>query len=99
MLRGRVLRSKAKQIRGSTIVYQSAVIFDEDFRLLTEEREEASAQDGSAATSPQEEGATPDNPCCQPEPASGTPSEVLTITVPIASVGPDLRQMFGINDW
>jgi hypothetical protein len=99
MIRGRILRSKAKQIRGSTIVYQSAIAFDEDFSLLTEDHEEVSAQDGTAATPSREEGSAPDNPCCQPDTADGTPPDVLTITVPIHSVGPDLRQMFGLNDW
>jgi hypothetical protein len=97
LLRGRVLRSRAASFQGSALIYQSALAFDEELPFLDGAQDQPQAD-----TAPEEailqagEGEAIDagmKPGISEQPA------MITIDIPIPPWGPDLRQIFGFNDW
>ena len=98
LLRGRVLRSRASHLRGSALIYECAVAFDEEFPLLPGSEEVASTVAETDAESSLEEAA---RTACKNWPAAigEDPADPLTVTVPVPDSGPDLRQIFGLNNW
>ncbi|MBP1597528.1 MAG: PilZ domain protein [Acidobacteria bacterium] len=98
LLRGRVLRSRASQLRGSALVYECAIAFDEEFPLLPRSEEEAPNVAEKNPGPSLEEAA---KAACDgwPAAAGNDPADPLTVTVPVPESGPDLRQIFGLNNW
>ena len=101
LIDGRVLRSRVSCLQAGLVRYKSAVAFDEEVALLAEDRQEQTT--AAPAPAPPQEAAAP---------SSGTPvaraagKEVLdqspaymTVTAVVQESGPDLRQIFGTNDW
>ncbi|MBZ5496081.1 MAG: PilZ domain-containing protein [Acidobacteriia bacterium] len=99
MLRGRVLRSRALSLRGSTILYESAIAFNEELPLLAGEFDEPAVEKEPAAAFPAVEEAAASQPDSQPGTAVEERPIMFTLTVPIPPTGPDLRQIFGLNKW
>ena len=97
LLRGRVLRSRASSFQGSALLYQSALAFDEEFPFLDKPQDQL-----QAGAAPEEaflqagEGEAID-PGTQPETAEKP--TMITIDIPLPPWAPDLRQIFGFNDW
>ena len=98
LLRGRVLRSRASHLRGTALIYECAVAFQEEFPLLPGSEEAASAMERTDEASSLEEAA---KAACENWPGSvgEDPANPLTVTVPVPDSGPDLRQIFGLNNW
>ena len=97
LLRGRVLRSRASSFQGSALLYQSALAFDEELPLLAgaEDQPRADTWPEEAFLHAGEGGAT--SPGIQPGIAEKP--AVLTIDIPVPPGGPNLRQLFGFNNW
>jgi len=97
LLRGRVLRSRASSFKESALLYQSALSFDEELPFLDKPQDQP-----QASAAPEEaflqagEGEAID-PGMQPETAEKP--AMITIDIPLPPWGPDLRQIFGFNDW
>jgi hypothetical protein len=97
LLHGKVLRSRASSFQGSTLLYQSAIAFDEELPLLAGYQKQPQANEAPEEAPPQageeEAIAPPMQPGIAEEPA------VITIDIPVPPWGPDLRQIFGLNNW
>jgi hypothetical protein len=97
LLHGKVLRSRAFSFQGSSLLYQSAIAFEEELPLLAGYQNQSQANETPEEASPQageEEAIAP-----QTQPAIVEEPAVLTIDIPIPPWGPDLRQIFGLNNW
>ncbi len=101
LIDGRVLRSRVSCLQPGLVRYKSAVQFDEEVALFSEERPERVAESAASGVSGQPAETMPE-PVLLNEPdaaASGGVAEYLTVTAVVAETGPDLRQIFGVNDW
>jgi hypothetical protein len=93
-LRGRVLQSRASSLRGSELIYECRVAFDEEFSLLAPNQEEQPAVD-EAADVPSTENAAGANEYW-PAVLEEGPNSTLTVTVPVPRLERDLRHVFGL---
>jgi hypothetical protein len=104
LLRGRVLRSRVATLTHSVLRYQSALTFDEEFRILPAGQKGDAAQAAAEAGKP---GAPTNNVPTGTEPAaqvdgSGVPTEppeVFTLTVSCPESDVSLRELLGRNAW
>jgi hypothetical protein len=97
LLHGRVLRSRACSFQGSALLYQSALAFDEELPLLAGDQDHPQADaapDEASFQAGEGEAIAP-----QMQPQIGEEPAVITIDIPVPSWGPDLRQIFGLNNW
>jgi hypothetical protein len=103
LMRGRILRSRAKTLRESVPVYEAAIEFETELTVLGDADQEIQAaqepasnetqedmQDESTATSAFDE---------HPAPAVSAQKDYYEFTAFIPPSGVDLRQIFGLNDW
>ena len=97
LLHGKVLRSRASSFQGSTLLYQSAIAFDKELSILAgvqnQPQVNAAPEEASPQACEEEAIAPPVQPGIAEEPA------VVTIDIPVPRRGPDLRQIFGLNNW
>ena len=97
LLRGQVLRSRASYFDRSCLLYESAVVFDHELPMRycgePEHRLEA-----AAAEPPEAEVGTMRHRG-QPTTPEQIPPPIFTVTAPVSPYGPDLRQIFGLNNW
>jgi len=97
LLHGRVLRSHASSFQGSALLYRSAIAFDEELTFLAEDQNQPQVNAAPEEASHQAcagEAVAPEMPSkIADEPA------VITIDIPVPPWGPDLRQIFGLNNW
>lgn len=101
LIAGRVLRSRVSCLQPGLVRYRSAVQFDEEVALFSKERRETAAEVAASGVSQEPAGMMPDSAISiVPDSiASGNVAEYLTVTAIITDKGPDLRHIFGINDW
>lgn len=102
LLRGRVLRSHASSFRGALLLYESAIAFDEEFPLLANDSAflaEAAASAEPTEAAPQTQEAAANSPEMKPVEDEEYQPATFTVTIPVPESGPDLRQIFGLNQW
>jgi hypothetical protein len=98
LLTGRVLRSRAVLLRDSVLLYQSAIAFDQEFPLVDHETAGSTTEVPSAVVTAAEETAA-GKPGCRPPPAEEHGPITYRVSASIPRSGPDLHQIFGLNNW
>ena len=95
VLKGRIVYSRTAALGSSTIRFQSAIQFDEEFPLI----------DAETGAETQQESVPPPGPAVS-QPVSGTtaPSpehgeRLVMVTANTSASTPDLRDLFGLNNW
>ena len=96
VVRGRVTRSRASLMRGTALLYESAIEFDE--LLPTILNDAAAAARAESAAPPQNTKVAAGTLQGMPSPAEDKTAE-FTVTAAVPTSGPDIRQIFGLNRW
>ncbi len=101
LIDGRVLRSRVSCLQPGLVRYRSAVQFDDEVALFSEDRPETAAEsvDSAASQQPAEKTAEPAQSLVASSALAGDVTEYVTVTAVVTETGPDLRQIFGVNDW
>jgi hypothetical protein len=99
LLRGRVTRSHQSLLRSANPLYESAILFDGEVPLPVEAKSSSLAAEKPAAVLPL--AAEPGQGKSEVKPA--TPevqqSGACAVTAAVSRLGPDLHQIFGLNNW
>jgi hypothetical protein len=92
LLRGQVCRTRPTLLRGTDLLYESAVTFDGKYPrpVVIANVGQDSVSDGSGASGPWADATAA---------AKAQGSAPYTVTVSIPRSGPDLHQIFGLNLW
>jgi hypothetical protein len=98
LIEGRVLRSRVSCLQPGLVKYRSAVAFDQEVGLFPEGKVDPAGR--AAQHRPQAE--LPSGPPTALVSGADDPGDAagfLTVTAVVTETGPDLRQIFGVNNW
>ncbi len=98
LIEGRVLRSRVSCLQPGLVRYRSAVAFDEEVALFSEDKADSSAKEAV----PRQEPEVPSGPPTAPVSGTDVQGDALgfvTVTAVVTETGPDLCQIFGVNSW
>ncbi len=98
LIDGRVLRSRVSCLQPGLVRYRSAVAFDEEVALFSEDKADSAAKEAEPRAEPE----TPSGPPAAPVSGAEDPGYAagfVTVTAVVTETGPDLRQIFGVNSW
>lgn len=99
LLRGRVTRSRISSLRGPVPSYESAISFTNDLSILVENADVLLRDPEPACAPPEGEPVTVEPGRGPASTADGQQPDAPTITASVPRSGPDLRQIFGLNNW
>lgn len=98
LIDGRVLRSRVSCLQPGLVRYRSAVAFDEEVALFSEDKADSAAKEAAPRRQPESPSGPPaarvsgaEDPC--------DAADLVTVTAVVTETGPDLRQIFGVNSW
>lgn len=98
LIDGRVLRSRVSCLQPGLVKYRSAVAFDEQVALFSEDKADSAAK----VLEPRQEPQLPSGPSTASVSGAedlGDATGLVTLTAVVTETGPDLRQIFGVNNW
>jgi hypothetical protein len=98
LIEGRVLRSRVSCLQPGLVRYRSAVAFDEEVALFSEDKSASAAKEAAPRQEPEAPSGPPTAPVSGAEDRGGAASFV-TVTAVVTETGPDLCQIFGVNSW
>jgi hypothetical protein len=98
LIDGRVLRSRVSCLQPGLVRYRSAVAFDQEVALFSEDKVDSAAKEAVPEEKPELPPGPPAAAVSGAEDPVGAPG-LVTVTAVVTDTGPDLRQIFGVNSW
>jgi hypothetical protein len=98
LIDGRVLRSRVSCLQPGLVRYRSAVAFDEEVALFSEDKAGSAAKEAVPRQEPEMQSGPPTAPVSGAADQGDAPG-IVTVTAVVTEAGHDLCQIFGVNSW
>lgn len=98
LIDGRVLRSRVSCLQPGLVRYRSAVAFDDEVALFSEDKTDSAARGAVPGGQPE----LPSRPPAELVSGAEDPNDMaglVTLTAVVTEIDPDLSEIFGVNSW